>query len=174
MAGGNLTLVDRAKRLNEVKKHVDDGKSDYQIAEATGMSLRAVKRNVKYLQEIDLGFLPPEVINEKREGLEEEFRQAAFEARTLFTECKEGVEVTDKKGNKRTIIDLQEARRYHQRWTETLMNIAKLYGLDNVKFDNFTQINTQHNYSNPGQEIDLDNKTVDKIADLIVSNEQRI
>ena len=140
------------------------------VPEITGLTLKAVKKNVKYLEEIGIGLLPPEVISEKREELEKELREAAIEARKLFTECKDGVNVIDKKGNKKKITDLKEARLYHQRWTDTLMNIAKLYGLDNVKIDSFTQINTQHNYGNDAQEISLDEDIVDKIADIIVNN----
>lgn len=64
--------------------------------------------------------------------------------------------------------DIKLARSFHQRWTETLMNRAKLYGLDTIKVENITQVNTQNNVFT--EDVKLDKKTLDKIINSIVGS----
>ncbi len=173
---GSVTFTERLKRVNEVKKLSEKGLSNAKIAEQLGMSLNAVKRAHHYLKEIPLSNLSVEEVVAKRKELDKELSEAADEAKKLFYLYKTGVPsrdskgkfILDDKGQKILIPKPALARDFHIRWTDSLSQRAKLYGLDNVKIESFTQINTQTNNFVP--ESDLDKKSLDKIADIIVGN----
>ena len=156
---GNLTTVERFERLAEVKKMQEEGHTEYEIAQSTGMSLNAVKRNIKALERLGPTGLTTEDIALKREKLDTELTLAAKLAKELFDRySKEG------KDSKPV-----HARAFHQRWTESLLAIAKLYGLDGVKMsDNYTQINTGGGPAYVAPTTDLNKDQLDKIADVIV------
>jgi len=170
---GNLSTVEKFQRMKDVRDLKDQKKSDYQISEITGLSLPAVKRNLAYIKQLDLGVLDPVIINEKRIELEEELREAAQEARGAYLEARKGKEVYDKDGkvvkteDGTTVLipNMKVARGFHKRWVETLVAIAKLYGLDNVRIDSFYQVNTQHNTYN--DTIQLESEKANRIADII-------
>lgn len=156
---GNLTTAERFLRLSEIRKLKEEGHTNYEIAQATGMSLDAVKRNIKALDRIGPTGLTTEDIVAKRETLDTELTEAARLAKDLFIKySKEG------KGN-----NLAHARAFHQRWTESLTAIAKLYGLDGVKMsDNYTQINVEKGSVYTAPTSNLNNDQLDKIADILV------
>ena len=151
MPAGNINIVDRHERLKEVKVLQEEGKTNQQIADNTGLSLTAVKRYKGYLKEIDTSDLTPEDIAAKRIELYEEAVIASEEAFTLFQECK-----TDKK--------FTAAKSWFLGWMDALKFRAQLYGLDNFKIDSFTQINQQINTYEPEK---VDVEAGRKIADII-------
>ena len=151
MPAGNIGVADRFARLKEVKVLEEDGKTDQQIADGTGLSLTTVKRYKRYLKEIDVFELSPEDIHEKRIELYEEAIEAGEEAKKLFEECK-----TNKKW--------QAAKSWFLGWMDSMKFRAQLYGLDNVKIDSFTQINQQINTYEPDK---IDTVAGQKLADLM-------
>ena len=174
MPKGSVTLAERVKRLTEIKKLADSGVSDVEIADQLGMTLASVKRAHKYLKEIAINELSPEEVAAKRIELDGELVKAAEEARKMFENYRDGVELRDKNGkvvrdengNPILVPKPSLARDFHIRWVSTLMDRAKLYGLDNIKIESFTQINTQHNTYVGDNELSEDQKN--KIADIIV------
>ena len=151
MPAGNIHIADRHARLKEVKNLQEDGKTDQQIADGTGMSLTTVKRYKKYLREIDTCDLTPEDIAEKRIELYEEAVLASEEAFKLFTECKDNKKFT-------------AAKSWFLGWMDSLRFRAQLYGLDNVKIDSITQINQQINTYEPEK---VDVEAGRKLADIL-------
>jgi len=179
MPRGTVTLAERVKRLTEIKKLADAGVGDVEIADQLGMTLASVKRAHKYLKEIAINELSPEEVAAKRIELDAELVKAAEEAKKLFQQYRDGVPLRDKKG--RPVLDENGnevlvpkpslARDFHIRWVSTLMDRAKLYGLDSVKIESFTQINTQNNTYVPESELTPEQR--DKIADIIVGKNNK-
>jgi len=157
MPAGNISATERMKRIYEIKELTEAGMSPAQVSNELGMSLEAVKRNIKYLRELETSLLDPELVMAKRVELDNALLEAVEEARNMFFELKG-------KG------DIKLARSFHQRWTETLMNRAKLYGLDTIKVENITQVNTQNNVFT--EDVKLDKKTLDKIINSIVGSHE--
>ena len=153
MPAGNISAVERYHRIAKVKELNNDGKTTQQIADATGMSLTTVKRNLRYSKEIDVGDLTQADVNNKRVEIETELIEAIDEASSMFEDYK-----TDKK-------KWSAARAWHQRWTESLNLWMKLFGLDSMKIESFNLINNQNNYveSDHG----LSKEAINKIADVI-------
>ena len=159
MPSGNIGVADRFARMKEVKVLEEDGKTDQQIADGTGLSLTTVKRYKRYLKEIDVCDLTPEDIHEKRIELYEEAIEAGEEAKKLFEECR-----NDKKW--------QAAKSWFLGWMDSMRFRAQLYGLDNVKIESFTQINQQINTYEPDK---IDVTAGQKLADILKkSHEARL
>jgi predicted transcriptional regulator len=151
LPAGNISIQDRHERLKEVKNLKEEGKTDQQIADGTGLSLTTVKRYKRYLRELDTTDLTAEDIQEKRVELYEEAIEAGEEAHALFIKCKE-----DKKW--------VAAKSWFLGWMDSLRFRAQLYGLDNVKIDSFTQINQQINTYEPEK---VDMEAGQKLADML-------
>ena len=177
MPKGSIPFPERVKRVNEVKRLSEKGLTNAKIAEQLGMTLQAVKRAHHYLQEISLNELTVEEVAEKRRDLDIEFAEAAEEAKKLFYKYIGGVEkwdnkgkiIVDDKGNPILFPRPDLALGFHKRWTDSNAQRAKLFGLDNPKIENFTQINNQQNTF--VKESDLDKKSLNKIADIIVGSD---
>jgi len=174
MPSGSLSAVERIKLLSEVKELVEQGKSDNQIANELGVTLGAVKRSIKYIEELSQSVLTTEEIRTARSEVDNQFLEAEEEARKLFYEALQGYPVIDKNGSEvlkedGTLlrkIDRGLVEKFHRLWTETSMKRAVIYGLDKIKQDNFIQVNTQNN--NYVDDIKLSKSLLDKIADQIV------
>ena len=152
MAGpGDLTTVDKVKRLEKIKELVEEGKTQKQIAEITGIPQITVHRNVKYLENLKVSDLTTKEIAEKRSELYVELLEATLEAKDLFLKYKRQE-------------DALNTRRFWTAWVEAINARAKLYGLDNIKTDNLIQINQQNNYL---QEEKVDAATGEKIANAL-------
>ena len=157
MPSGTVSIVDRHKRLTAIKELSDDGKSNAEIAEELGISLTTVKRNKKYLEELSLSDLTPDKIAEKRAEVELELIEAIAAAKEQFENHKESYKV---------------ARSWFLSWMDAVKLKMQLYGLDSVKFESFTQINTLNQYVEPDT---IDVATGDKIAKLLKrTHENRI
>jgi predicted transcriptional regulator len=128
MPAGNITTKDRLKRLAEIRNMVDEGMTDYQIANAIGMPIQTVKRNRTYLEDLAKSDLTSEEVANKRAELYTELTEAMVEAREMFDKFK--------------LEKPSIARNYFISWMETINYRMRLYGLDNVKSDTYlTQIN---------------------------------
>jgi len=148
---GDLTTVDKVKRLEKIKELVEEGKTQKQIAEITGIPQITVHRNVKYLENLKVSDLTTKEIAEKRSELYVELLEATLEAKDLFLKYKRQE-------------DALNTRRFWTAWVEAINARAKLYGLDNIKTDNLIQINQQNNYL---QEEKVDAATGEKIANAL-------
>jgi len=115
MPAGNISAVERIHRISKVKELHDEGKSIQQIADATGMSLTTVKRNLRYAKEIGVGDIEPADINKKRAEMEVEILSAIDEAHSMFDKYRKD----DKKWT--------AAKAWHLRWTESLHLWMKLF-----------------------------------------------
>lgn len=151
MPGGNISTIDRIERLKEIKRLKDEeGLSANKIAEETGIALTTVQRNLKYLEEISISDLTPEDRAKKRLEIELEFKTIAAAAKEQFEEWQ--------------MVKPATARNYLLLWKDTISEIAKIYGLENVKVDSFTQINQLNQYEVPDK---IDMRTGEKIAEAI-------
>lgn len=135
MPAGNVTYLDRFKRLQAIRDLKEEGKSDQEIADEIGMSLVAVKRNVKYLDDLAVSDLTSKEIAAKRQELFLELSEATNEAKALFEKYRDN-----------TSSSSTDIKRWFMAWLESIEAKAKLYGLDNLKVDNLIQVNTQNNY----------------------------
>ena len=161
--------------MTDVKERIEQGKSDNEIANELGVTLGAVKRTIKYIEELSQSALTTEEIRTARFEVDNQFVEAEAEARKLFYEALQGYPVTDKDGNNifkpdGTIlkkIDRNAIEKFHRLWTETSMKRAIIYGLDKIKQDNYVQVNNQTN--NYVDDVKLSKGLLDKIADQIVS-----
>jgi len=159
---GNITTIDRFKRLHAIKAGIDEGKSDNAIADELGMSLAAVKKNKKYLKDLAVSDLTSEEISEKRQEIYLELLEMTDEVKTLLEDWKgrEGSSAAD-------------IRRWIVSWLEIVQLKAKLLGLDNVKKDTlsaYAQINQLNQYTNPGK---IDRKAGEKLAAMLKSQHER-
>lgn len=168
---GNINTVERTQRMIEVKKLKDEGKTNQEISEVVGLSIEAVQRSLNYVKQLEKeSFLDAGVITAKRNSIEKQLNEAVEEARSLFIKCRDGIKKVIKKGKDQEVIlkviDLGGAKDFHERWVNTLIQIGKLYGLDNVKIPDINlQINQQQN--NYDRSVDLSSEEIDKIADII-------
>ena len=138
----NITAVERTQRLLEVKDLLDQGITEpAAISKKIGLSLDAVRRNIRYLDDLAVSELDPVQMAEKRKELYVELIDAASEARKMFDKYKE---LTDGGVN---------AKRFFDSWMETIKIRQNLFGLDSVKIDSLTQINTVNQYT-PVDKID--------------------
>jgi len=166
----NLSTIDKFKRLHYIKEAIDEGKTDIQIAEELGISLRAIQRNRKYLKDLVVADLTNKEIAEKREELYLELLEATTEIRGLFDFYKDpqvcpickGVKtitIIVKKEERSTPCTLcrstgvihfpKDARRFYDAWLEAIEMRAKLYGLDTMKVDSLIQLNQFNKYTIP-------------------------
>jgi hypothetical protein len=151
MALGNITAEDRFRRLHEIKNLLEEGKTDTEISADLGLSVQTIRRNKKYLENLSTADLTSSEIAEKRSELYIELLEAAAEAKDLFVKFKK------EKGGE------LNARRFFTAWLETIQMRAKLFGLDNIKVESYTQVNNLH--YNPPEKINAE--IGDRIAKMI-------
>ena len=178
----NISGADKFKRLHVIKEAIDEGKTDIQIAEEYGMSLRTVQRNRIYLKDLAIADLTNKEISSKREELYLELLEATGEIRGLFDFyktpqicpiCKGNRVITvDEKSNPCTLCHSKgvihfpkEARRFYDAWLEAVELRAKLYGLDTIKVDSLVQLNQFNQYSSIPDIIDAESGKT--LADMI-------
>lgn len=167
---GNISGIDKLKRLHHIKEAIDEGKTDIQIAEELGISLRSIQRNRKYLKDLAVADLTNKEIAEKREELYLELLEATTEIRGLFDFyktpqvcpiCKGTKTILIKKKNVEKYVPCslcngkgvvhfpKDARRFYDAWLEAIEMRAKLYGLDTMKVDSLIQLNQFNKYTIP-------------------------
>lgn len=156
MPAGNITTKDRLKRLSEIRSLTEEGMTDYQIANKTGMSIQTVKRNRQYIEELAKSDLTSEEIGKKRSELYTELTEAMVEAREMFEKFK--------------FDSPTVARNYFISWMDTINYRMKLYGLDNIKSDTYlTQIN--NNFGNEEYE-KVPAAVKDKLRSLYINSHE--
>ncbi len=152
MPSGNLTQVERLKKMVQVRDLVDAGLSDTAIAEKVGIERLSVKRMKKYIEELALAELTSKEISKKRAELYIEITEAAIDAKKLFDKLKEWVPcgmcggtgtLTVKKDNSKKpcrhckglggFIRTGEAKKFFDAWMDSIDRRMRLYGLDNIK-----------------------------------------
>jgi hypothetical protein len=148
---GNVSTVDRMKRLLEIKSMIEEGKNENEILQATGMSRMAYYRNKKYIEELSIAQVDATEIADKRSELYLEAVEAAVEAREMFEKTK-------------GISKNSNARMWFISWLETINLRMKLYGLDSIKVDSLTQINNNIQVIEPDKVNAVDG---DRIAAII-------
>ena len=152
MPAGNITTVDRFNRLFQIKAFVEEGKTENQIAEELGMSLPSVKRNIKYLDDLAVADLTSKEVGEKREEFYIELVEATEEAKKLFEKYRDD-------------NDSVAAKRFFSSWLESIQLRMKMYGLDSLKVESYTQINQLNQYSDIPDKIDMEAGI--RLADMI-------
>jgi len=157
MPRGNLTTEERFRRLHEIRELVEEGLTDYEISEKTGIALASIKRNKKYLEDLAVADLTSKEISEKRGELYMELLEATLEAKKMFEKYRDAGKATF-------------AKSFFSSWIEALDMRAKLYGLNNIKMDSFTQINTV-NYQHEPDKIDY--VAGEKLADMLKKSHER-
>ena len=136
VSGGELTLALEAGFDPKKIVSASVGKTDTEIADTTGMSLTAVKRNLVYLEDLYVADLTSDEIAKRRGELYSELTEAMLEARLLFDYYKQ---------DKNEAVNIA---RFFSKWMQTVDMRAKLFGLD--KPENIVQINQQFNDTNTG------------------------
>lgn len=158
MPAGNISAVDRHQRLVKIQELKKDGYKDTEIAEELGMGLTTVKRNLVYLKDIAVSDLTPEDRGKKRAELDIALKEVALEAMEQYRYWRD-----EKPGSARSFLLLVK---------DTYMDMAKIFGLDTHKVDNFTQINQLNQYDTPDK---VDREVGRKIADAIKrKHEERV
>jgi len=151
MPSGNISTVDRFKRLMDIKELLEQGKSQSEIAKETGMALTTVQRSIKYLDELSTCDLSASQISAKRAEIYMEALEATEEAKQMFVKFKNEAKPL-------------AARSWFLSWLDALKLRMTLYGLDNVKIGTFTQINQQFNTVEPDK---IDVVAGRKLADML-------
>ena len=132
---GNISSVDKWKRLQEIKRLQEEDKTDQEIADITTLPIATVKRNIKYLKNLQLSDLKPEQIAEKRAEIYLELVEAGEEAKKYH----------DKYESAGTVDKLKQAKGYYFIWLKTIELKMTLYGLDKQKPETLVQVNNQYN-----------------------------
>ena len=184
----SVTDVEKVKRLYAIDELNEEGKTDHEIAGELGLPITTIKRNQKYLEELKRADLTDKEISEKRAELYLKYLEAETEAKKLFDMYKHPVKCIVCKGkgeivrkgkaepvvckNCRGIGFLHktlDVDRFHRRWTETITQMAKLYGLDNVRQG--VMINQQFNSMNAIDKVDWE--TGEKISQAIIASHEK-
>lgn len=152
---GNISTVEKVKRLNEIKDLVDEGKDESAIAKELALPIATVRRNIKYLDELCVSNVSPEEMAEKRKELYLELVKITGEAEAQFIKYKTSNPTT--------------ARSYMYAQMKAIEMRAKLYGLDN-NVTSVTQVNNQINVAQPEK---LPSTTRDKIAQAIIDGHEK-
>ena len=192
----NITKIDTLKRLHAVKSLIDDEKTDFEIAETLGMSLRTVQRNRKYLSDLAVADLTNNEIAQKREELYLELLEATNDIRQLFefyrdaklcpickgegvvnykTKNKQGIESPAQRGcgvcNGKGVLHFpKDAQRFFSSWLEAIDMRAKLYGLDTMKVESLTQLNQFNQYNSVPERLDGESGRL--LADMLKKNHE--
>ena len=95
---GNITQVERFRRMIQVRDLVEKGLTDSKIADKLCMEITSVKRMRSYVKELAKSELSSKEIASKRAELYIEITEAAMEARKLFDRFKEWTKCVECKG----------------------------------------------------------------------------
>ena len=128
---GNTTTLEKFQRLHTIKGFLEEGKKAKDIAEETGLSLTVVRKNINYLEQLNVADLTSKEVAEKRSELYIELLEAATKAKELFNKHKDSEKVVN-------------ANYAFNSWMKTIELRAKLYGLDAIKSEGVV-INQQFN-----------------------------
>lgn len=149
-----LNIVDRFKRLKAIQELIDQGKNEKEIGVELGLDVRSVRKNIKYIKDLELAEITSKEIGEKRSELYLELIEAADEAKQMFEDYKSKPKV---------------ARGYFISWMDTVKLRMQLYGLDNIKQDpTLIQINSMTHEPDM-----VDIKVGKKLADMIKKNHEQ-
>lgn len=189
MGIGNITDVERVKRLAIIDKLTSEGKTDHEISQETGWSIMSIKRGKTYLEDLQKADLTSVEVGQKRAELYIKLSEAEAEAKALFFEYKEplicpkcngtGREKENEDGSVFLCVDCKgfgssarplDTNRFHKEWLETIDRMMKLYGLDNVKSEKLT-INQQYNIGMEQEKFPAE--TVDKIAKIVIEGHEK-
>jgi len=159
-------LPERINRLNSISRLRNEGFSNKEISDRLGIALVTVQKNIKELDNIEVGELSSEAIALKRVEIESKLRTLADQAYKVWENC------LDEQGNLKDPSKWAMAKSFHLRSEEVWGRIMKLYGLDNVKVENYTQVNNQqiNNYTPTDN---LSEEAKNKIADIWVEEHQK-
>jgi hypothetical protein len=157
MPAGNISSVDRLKRMYEIKSLKEEGLGDQEIADRISLPITTVKRNIKYLEELKTSDLSPEQIAEKRGEIYLELVEASEKAKSLHDKY-------EQEPGKASV-----ARGYFYVQLKAIELKMQLYGLQNVKPD--LQVNTQNIFYTEPEKIDY--STGSKIAEILKSSHEK-
>lgn len=129
---GAPRTVEKFQRLEKIKELVDEGKDETFIANELNIPVITIRRNMKYLEDLELSDIASKDRSEKRAELYLELLNAATQAQELFATAK-------------NLDKHSAARSAFSSWMETVQLRMRLYGLENFKFESYTQINNQVN-----------------------------
>ena len=151
----NLGTVERTTRLLTIHKLREEGLTAEEISEAMEMSLQAIRRNFKYLDELDVSDITPEVRGQKRAEIAVEYLKDRMLALQEFEKWK-----TEKPAI---------ARNYLLLATSMLEQLRKLWGAEPPKIDSisFNQFNT---YAQPEK---VDREWAEKYAEAKLKDHQK-
>jgi len=191
MPAGNITDVERVKRLHTIKDLQEQGLKDNQIADKLGMSYMAVRRACLYLKELERADLTQEDLAKKRSELYLKLTEAEAEVKRLFDLYKDPIicplcngtgkkveeEAEDKLckkcGGLGYIHDSLNANRFHAEWLSTIEKMMKLYGLDMIKPE--VIINNQYTSQTNNLIEKVDAGTANKLRSIIIgTHEQKL
>lgn len=190
MAGlpGRITDDERARRLFEIERLLQEEMTPSQISDELGLSLPVIQRSIKYLEQLKKADITPEVLAEKRSELYLEYVELADEAKKQFELYKHPIQCRKCEGNGKTIVTTKkkekevicpdckglgyihypkDANRFLVTWSEIVEKKAKLYGLDTIKSENILQFN-QFNSNQYIPDIKISGSTRN-LADRLVS-----
>jgi len=154
MSSGQIDTVERIRRINLINELLIEGKTDKEISQELNIPIVTVKRNIRYIDDLKTADLSSEEIGEKRAELFVELLDAAEKAKTLYND---------------NIDNYKSARAAFISWMETIKLRMQLFGLDNVKTDNFTQINNLQVVKRDK----IDSTTGERIAEMMKKDHER-
>jgi regulator of replication initiation timing len=160
-----ISTVEKFKRLHDIHELVDQGLSDQEISDRLSLPIVTVQKNVRNLKELEFGELTPENISAKRLEIESNLQTLYEEAYHVWKSF------LNEEGNLKDTRQWNMARSFHQRASEVQNQIARIYGLDNVKIEAYTQVNKQINNYSPTNK--MSDEAKQKIADIWVEEHQR-
>lgn len=156
MPAGSLSTVDRVKTLQEMRKLVDEGKSNAEIASIMNLSMSTVANNRRYLLELASESLTPEILGNKRSELYLDLVYATQESRDLFEKYRDN-------------NDGINAKRFLDAYIQSIIERARLYGIYTSAEAGVT-INQQFNNFVPDNVNTVDGA---RIADIIKNSHER-
>lgn len=188
MPSGNISQVERIKKMTQIRDLADQGLSNTAIAEKVGMEIQSIKRMKIYIDELAISELSSKEISNKRAELYIEVTEAAIEARSLFDKFKEWIkcgvckgkgEIRIKGGTRACpqckglggYIRTGEAKKFFDAWMDSIDRRMRLYGLDNIKGGDII-LNQQVNANQymPPDKINV--STAAKISDILKGNHE--
>lgn len=192
---GRITDEERARRLFDIERLEQDGKSSSQISEELGLSLPVVQRSQKYLENLKKADITPEILAEKRSELYLEYTEIADKARKQFELYELPFTCKMCNGTGKVVVEIKkkvkeipckdckgqgalhrpkDANRFLTTWADIIEKKAKLFGLDSVKSDviQFNQFNS--NQYIPDRKISgTARKHADKLAQTLKDDHEK-
>jgi hypothetical protein len=128
LPAGNITQIDRNKRMADIQRLLGDGKSANEISREMDIPLPTVQRNITYVEDLAVTDLTPEVQAEKRQEIYTELLEISAKAKAAFDKY-----IDDKPGT---------AKQFLSSWMTALDKRANLFGLSQNNYEIQTQVNT--------------------------------